>query len=172
MRQAFLTLLLVAAQLVSWNANPLFLCIGEDGSMDLHLGPVPCDCRPDDAAARGRVSARPVSPERCCPEQSCRDCAWPARARAIPAAPRERLQLAECVDASCDCTHILITVPWIAARVTHVVTGASPPQLAPTIGHDGAGATAAGACMASAASVATLAARCPSLDGATVVLRC
>jgi hypothetical protein len=44
MPRAFLIPLLIAAQLISWNACPLFLCRDHDGTLCVDLGPSACTC--------------------------------------------------------------------------------------------------------------------------------
>jgi hypothetical protein len=44
MTKTLLSLLVVATQLLSWNASPLYFCLGDDGSMCIDFGPDTCGC--------------------------------------------------------------------------------------------------------------------------------
>ena len=50
MVKLLLSVVLVATQVVSWNASPLYLCMSADGSICLDFGPESCDCCRHDAA--------------------------------------------------------------------------------------------------------------------------
>ena len=49
MANRLLSLMLVATQLVSWNASPLYLCVGSEGSVCIDLGSENCNCCPETA---------------------------------------------------------------------------------------------------------------------------
>ena len=52
MVKSLLALVLLSSQLLSWNASPLFVCLGPDGSICLDFGPASCGCcRPQTADA-------------------------------------------------------------------------------------------------------------------------
>jgi hypothetical protein len=54
MIRSLLALVLLGAQVLSWNASPLYLCLGPDGSICLDFGPASCGCcRPQAADADG-----------------------------------------------------------------------------------------------------------------------
>src|SRR5262245_6186215 len=44
MAKSLLSLVLVATQTISCGACPLYLCVGEDGSLCVDFGPDSCDC--------------------------------------------------------------------------------------------------------------------------------
>jgi hypothetical protein len=104
MRHAFLITLLLAAQAISWNASPLFLCMGGDGSLCIDLGPGSCACcqhghdwaedLSHNPSANGNRHSR--SHDACNRHQA------PATIEATP----------------CDCTHLQITVSWTAVTVS------------------------------------------------------
>jgi hypothetical protein len=50
MVRILLSSLMVATQLLSWNASPRFLCKSQDGSTCIDLGPATCDCCHDEVA--------------------------------------------------------------------------------------------------------------------------
>ena len=49
MSRWFLTAVLLATQLSSWTAAPLYVCLASDGSVGMHLGAGECGCDHDDA---------------------------------------------------------------------------------------------------------------------------
>jgi hypothetical protein len=87
MRHAVLITFLLSAQLISWNASPLFLCLDGDGELGIDLGPESCNCcrhQHDSANYRGH--------DRTCDEHGV-------------------------ALTHCDCTHVQITVAWTAVTV-------------------------------------------------------
>jgi hypothetical protein len=50
MIRVLLSTVMVATQLLSWNASPRYLCHSEDGSICVDLGPATCDCCRHEAA--------------------------------------------------------------------------------------------------------------------------
>jgi hypothetical protein len=81
---------LVAMQLLCWSVQPLYLCLGNDGAVDVCLGPGHCECC---------EKAHLESEHGCCPD----DC---GRNRS------HQPTVAQLSDPnSCDCTHIQISQP-------------------------------------------------------------
>lgn len=50
MVKSLLSLVLLSAQLLSWNASPRYLCLDPDGSICLDFGPASCGCCRPEAA--------------------------------------------------------------------------------------------------------------------------
>jgi hypothetical protein len=94
MPRALLILFLMGAQLVSWNASPLFLCLDSDGAVCVDLGPASCACCRHHHDAE---SSRHATGE--CPTRGHSE---PVRIDAPP----------------CDCTHVQITVAWTAVTIS------------------------------------------------------
>jgi hypothetical protein len=94
MSRALLIFFLLGAQLVSWNASPLFLCLDRDGAVCVDLGPNSCTCcrhHHHAQTARNGTGAGAMIGDR----------------------------QAGCIDAPfCDCTHVQITVAWTAVTVS------------------------------------------------------
>ena len=63
MPRALLILFLMGAQLVSWNASPLFLCLDSDGAVCVDLGPASCACCRHHHDAEHRVERRGRPPD-------------------------------------------------------------------------------------------------------------
>lgn len=58
MIRILLSTVMVATQLLSWNASPRYLCHSEDGSVHVDLGPAACDCHEgEDAEIAPAVAA-------------------------------------------------------------------------------------------------------------------
>jgi hypothetical protein len=57
MPKRLLTLALLLAQLLSWSAPPVYLCLECDGSVGIDAGPEHCDCHAQDAASEHRFAA-------------------------------------------------------------------------------------------------------------------
>ncbi|HEX4071080.1 MAG TPA: hypothetical protein VHX68_07920 [Planctomycetaceae bacterium] len=94
MPRALLILFLMGAQLVSWNASPLFLCLDSDGAVCVDLGPASCVC---------------------CRHHHDAETAWNATGES----PTSDHSEPACIDAPpCDCTHVQITVAWTAVTVS------------------------------------------------------
>lgn len=94
MPRALLILFLMGAQLVSWNASPLFLCLDSDGAVCVDLGPASCAC---------------------CRHHHDAQTAWNGGEDGTTSGQRRP----GCIDApSCDCTHVQITVAWTAVTVS------------------------------------------------------
>jgi hypothetical protein len=96
MPRVLLITVLLTAQLISWNASPLFLCFDSDGEVCIDLGPGSCSCCRHEHDAADDPGRPEQSPERR-PEQSPE--------RGIGGSP-------------CECTHLQITVPWTAVTVS------------------------------------------------------
>jgi len=92
MPRAFLITLLLAAQLISWNASPLFLCMDEDGAVCIDLGPGFCACGGHHHDLAEGAPPAPVLPDRH---------KLPDRVGGLP----------------CDCTHLQITVSLTAVTI-------------------------------------------------------
>ena len=104
MRHAFLVTLLLTAQIISWNASPLFLCMGGDGSLCIDLGPDSCAC-----CRHGHDGAEDVLSIPAANGQK----------RAHCHASCDRHQAPVSIEATpCDCTHLQITVAWTAVTVS------------------------------------------------------
>jgi hypothetical protein len=99
MPRALLILFLLSAQLVSWNASPLFLCLDSDGAVCVDLGPASCAC------CRHHHDAE--SPRHATGESPTSGPSEPARVDASP----------------CDCTHVQITVAWTAVTLSRLGNG-------------------------------------------------
>ena len=87
MRRVLLITFLLTAQLISWNAWPVFLCLDGDGELDIDLGPGSCNCW-----RHQHDSKNPGENDRTCDEHRV-------------------------AESPCDCTHLQITVAWTAVTV-------------------------------------------------------
>jgi hypothetical protein len=94
MPRALLILFLMGAQLVSWNASPLFLCLDSDGTVCVDLGPDSCACCRHHHDVEAASNTTGIHSE-------------PAGVDAPP----------------CDCTHVQITVAWTAVTVSRQGSG-------------------------------------------------
>jgi hypothetical protein len=71
MPRLLLIFVLVAAQLFSWSASPLFLCCDDDGELSIDLGPGACQC--DRHSHPLADQAAPIQGERIAASTTC-DC--------------------------------------------------------------------------------------------------
>ncbi len=98
-----LTVILLTMQLLSWSAQPLYLCLGNDGSVDVCLGPGHCDCD----------KSHHDEPHKCC-------------AAHHHATDRYQPTIGSVVaDKDCDCTHFLISQPPSPAAVGKLISTAA-----------------------------------------------
>ena len=104
MPRSFLITFLLTAQLISWNASPLFLCMDGEGALCIDLGPGSCTCcRYHQGLAEGTWEHRSPDEHRCMSAHGSLDHqASPIRVGGPP----------------CDCTHLQITVAWTAVTVS------------------------------------------------------
>ncbi|MEX0675446.1 MAG: hypothetical protein WD063_00125 [Pirellulales bacterium] len=150
MVKTLLSAVLVATQLVSWNASPLYLCLGADGSICVDFGPAGCGCCRNRPAEKG-----------CCGSQHEADVCG-------------QLPLAVDNFDPCGCDHIQISEPQSAMLVR---TTAAPDAQGWGIPLVAALCTGASGCCISATSAD--APRCPCDAHSTalvllasVVMRC
>jgi len=103
MRHEFATTLLLLAQVISWNASPLYLCLDGDGSLCIDQGPDSCGCERSNDCHEHSGSIRDACPN----HQVARlDRSSDSQFAAV------------CLERPhCDCTHIQLTVPWTAVIV-------------------------------------------------------
>jgi len=97
MTKSLLVLALMATQLLSWSARPVYLCVESDGSFRIDAGPENCDCCRAEGARHDHFSDGPFS-------DNTDDCHDEANADHPP----------------CDCMHIQISEqqsPVVLSRV-------------------------------------------------------
>ncbi len=106
MVNSLLSLILVATQVLSWNAAPLYLCLESDGTACLDFGPDTCGCCHEDASM-------PNSAQDACHEHA--GCSHADHAR-----PSGSATDSQAAASPCGCTHVQISDPQMAAlgRVT------------------------------------------------------
>jgi hypothetical protein len=94
MQRFGLIAVLAVTQLLSWSVQPLYLCLGSDGSVDICLGPGHCDCEKSHACGT----------DECCDDDH--DC---CHEHQHGGAQLAGVQLTD--NSGCDCTHIQISQP-------------------------------------------------------------
>ena len=106
MVNSLLSLILVATQVLSWNAAPLYLCLESDGSVCFDFGPDMCGCCHEDASTQ--ESGSPAA----CHEHAC--------GHAEHARPADQAADSQSSSSPCGCTHVQISDPQTASlgRVT------------------------------------------------------
>lgn len=93
MTKALLSLTLILTQLLSWSASPLYLCLGDDGSICVDFGPEDCTCCKQPTVAGS---------ERVAEHGTCKD-------HVHHNSEKQGLNSENSVaGAPCDCTHIQI----------------------------------------------------------------
>ena len=94
MSKPFVILVLIAMQLLSGSGSSVYLCIGADGSLDIHSGLNSCKCCKADGNTDRQCCGRDISAHQ---HSSC-------------AASRKKCttHVASKATATCDCTHIPI----------------------------------------------------------------
>lgn len=119
MTKTLLSAVLVATQVLSWQASPLYLCLSADGSMCVDFGPSGCHCR--DASGHAGCSHEHHA------------CTASDREHAVcEHGCCEHGQLAESDQANpCGCDHIQISEPQAATRVRVVVAPDAPHLVMP-----------------------------------------
>ncbi len=148
MPRALVILFLMGAQVVSWNASPLFLCLDSDGAVCVDLGPASCACCRHHHDAETEWNATGDSPTS--------DHSEPARVDAPP----------------CDCTHVQITVAWTAVTVSPQGNGPiDVPAVAAFLG-EGAGTEIASAVLPGRLLIDPACEFLSGIAGRSAVLRC
>jgi hypothetical protein len=110
MVKMLLSAVLVATQVLSWNASPLFLCMSADGSICVDFGPDGCACCQHDA-----VEAPCTSHHDACHEHDHGQLDDSAADESDP----------------CGCDHIQISEPQAATLARAVAAPDSPHQVIP-----------------------------------------
>jgi hypothetical protein len=111
MIHTLVSLMLVLAQVFSWSAAPLYLCLEADGSTCLDLGPLLCEC------CRSEEPAQAVHDQACaehgCQEHGCQEHSCPEHELRTPA--EQASAATSFLDgAPCGCTHRQISAAQAA----------------------------------------------------------
>jgi hypothetical protein len=102
MVNSLLSLILVATQVLSWNAAPLFLCLESDGTACFDFGPDTCGCCHDVASTPGATESLA-----CHEHAGCN--------HAEHAQPAGSTTDSQASGSPCGCTHVQISDPQTAA---------------------------------------------------------